>query len=119
MQRKDTQQNLAQPCEVRLLPQGAGLRLVFDTRSIEISAATLWLNRRSADALRAQIDAGRAPEAPDGVRITGADIIGRYALNIAFSDGSARGIFPWAYLMQIAAADAAASDDSTTTEVAA
>lgn len=118
MQRQNTQHNLAQPREVRLLPQGTGLRLIFETGSIEISAAALWLNRRSADALRAQIDFGGEPKVPDGVRITGADVIGRYALNIAFSDGSARSIFPWTYLAHIAATYAAATD-ATTTEVAA
>ena len=30
------------------------------------------------------------------------ELVGSYAINIAFSDGHDRGIYPWAYLREIA-----------------
>ena len=42
-----------------------------------------------------------------GVRLTAAAPIGGYALNLAFSDGHARGVFPFAYLAQLATENAA------------
>jgi DUF971 family protein len=44
------------------------------------------------------------PDAPAAdVRIVAAAPIGGYALNLAFSDGHARGVFPFAYLAGLAA----------------
>ena len=40
--------------------------------------------------------------------ITDAELIGSYAVNFAFSDGEARGIYPWAYLREIAATESEA-----------
>ena len=37
-----------------------------------------------------------------GVRITDVQAVGNYGLNLAFSDGQDRGIYPWAYLRQLA-----------------
>jgi DUF971 family protein len=41
--------------------------------------------------------------------ITKVEPIGNYAVRLAFSDGHDRGIFPWAYLNEIAAAGAPVS----------
>ena len=43
------------------------------------------------------------PAASD-LTITNIEPIGNYAVRLAFSDGHDRGIFPWAYLTEIAAA---------------
>jgi DUF971 family protein len=42
-----------------------------------------------------------------GIRLTAAVPIGGYALNLAFSDGHARGVFPFAYLAELATETAA------------
>jgi prepilin-type processing-associated H-X9-DG protein len=41
-------------------------------------------------------------EPPADLTITGLASVGRYAVNLAFSDGHARGIYPWAYLRELA-----------------
>lgn len=42
-----------------------------------------------------------------GIRLTAAAPIGGYALNLGFSDGHARGVFPFAYLAELATETAA------------
>jgi DUF971 family protein len=39
--------------------------------------------------------------------VTAIDVVGQYALNVKFSDGHDRGIYPWAYLRSLEAAAAA------------
>lgn len=52
---------------------------------------------RDAASLRQAIDFGeRTP--PADLKITGLEPVGAYAITLQFSDGRARGIFPWAYL---------------------
>jgi DUF971 family protein len=45
---------------------------------------------------------GRESEAPASIRITDIRPIGDNALNLAFNDGHERGIYPWAYLLDLA-----------------
>ena len=47
---------------------------------------------------------GRDPEAPDTIRLQAILPVGDKALNLVFSDGHGRGIYPWAYLREIALA---------------
>jgi prepilin-type processing-associated H-X9-DG protein len=61
---------------------------------------------RCAICSRARFDGTFAP-ATQGVEIEQATPIGHYGLNIAFSDGHARGIFPFAYLAELASFEAA------------
>jgi DUF971 family protein len=44
----------------------------------------------------------RFPDHFDGVAIETVKALGGYAIHIAFTDGHARGIFPWTYLKDIA-----------------
>jgi DUF971 family protein len=88
----------------RIVDQGAQLQLttgdgVPSLRSI--NAATLWLHCPSALRRRQRLD-GRVPDAPAGIRITRVTPMGNYALNIAFSDGHDRGVYPWALLARLA-----------------
>jgi DUF971 family protein len=66
-----------------------------------LSAAVLRRNCRSSGAVRARID-GTEAEIPSDITITDARLVGTYALNLVFSDGEYRGIYPWAYLREIA-----------------
>ena len=60
---------------------------------------------RCAICSRARIDGAFAP-ATQEIEIVQATPIGHYGLNIAFSDGHARGIFPFTYLAELAAFEA-------------
>ena len=69
--------------------------------STALTARLLRASCRSAPALRERLE-GRQAEPPAGITITGLASVGRYAVNLAFSDGHARGIYPWAYLRELA-----------------
>ena len=80
-----------------------GARLVISDRqgvSRSIGAPTLRLACRCAHCTRARID-GKFPERFDGVTIAALSSMGHYGVNITFSDGHARGIFPWSYLAEL------------------
>jgi DUF971 family protein len=72
-----------------------------DGHQDEITAAFLRQESRSAGSRRARID-NRA-RLSGKVTIEAIDPVGAYAVNIAFSDGEHRGIYPWSYLAELAA----------------
>jgi prepilin-type processing-associated H-X9-DG protein len=80
--------------ELRVMP-ATGLLITID-------AAKLRAACRCAQCRRAQID-GDFPDSFDGVTIRAVSWVGGYGVNVTFSDGHARGIFPFAYLTEIAA----------------
>jgi DUF971 family protein len=47
---------------------------------------------------------GRRSEVPPGIRLDDIRPVGDKGLNLVFTDGHGRGIYPWAYLRQIASA---------------
>lgn len=65
---------------------------------IRLAAEHLRSSCRCAHCIRARID-GVFPDRFNGIAIVGVSPIGDYAINVAFSDGHARGIYPWAYLV--------------------
>jgi prepilin-type processing-associated H-X9-DG protein len=67
----------------------------------EIYADRLRAHCRCAWCTRARI-AGTFAASFEGIAIERLTPIGGYAINIAFSDGHARGIYPWIYLRKIA-----------------
>jgi DUF971 family protein len=80
-----------------------GAKLVVSDRegmSRTIDAQRLRLACRCAHCTRTRID-GKFPERFDDVTITAVDPMGHYGINITFSDGHARGIFPWSYLAEL------------------
>ena len=70
-------------------------------KAAEISAKSLRAACRCAWCTRARID-GTFAASFDAITIDRLTPVGDYAINIAFSDGHARGIYPWAYLYKIA-----------------
>ena len=50
---------------------------------------------------RAQRGAGATVEADDGVRLAAIEPVGAYALNLVFSDGHRRGIYPYEMLVTL------------------
>jgi prepilin-type processing-associated H-X9-DG protein len=75
----------------------------------ELAAGRLRAKCRCAWCTRARID-GSFAASFDGVAIERVAPVGDYAINIAFSDGHARGISPWAYLRTIAQTQEQAQD---------
>ena len=78
------------------------MRLVWrDGREDALNPQTLRDACRSSDALRARIDGLQADLSPDLI-IQKVELVGGYALNLAFSDGEDRGIYPWRFLRELA-----------------
>lgn len=68
--------------------------------SLSVPAETLRLSCKCAHCTRARFD-GRFPERFPGIAITEIGDLG-YGLNISFSDGHNRGIYPKPYLLSLA-----------------
>lgn len=82
---------------------GAELRLVWrDGLSATLPAERLRLRCRCAWCTRDRV-VHRFPEAFADIAVTRIEPMGGYAVHIAFTDGHARGIFPWVYLRALAA----------------
>jgi DUF971 family protein len=69
-----------------------------DGHEIRLTAERLRGACKCAHCIRARID-GVFPDRFDGVAVVQVLPIGDYAINLAFSDGHARGIYPWPYLL--------------------
>ena len=63
-----------------------------------VSAERLRMACKCAHCVRARID-GTLPDRFEGIAITEVAPVGSYAINLTFSDGHARGIYPWAFLL--------------------
>ena len=91
-----------QPPDCRIVRDGTAIELTWQGRPARtVTAAVLWEQCPSAVARRARLD-GRRWLAPAGIRIAALTAIGHYAVNIEFSDGHDRGVYPWEYLAGIA-----------------
>jgi prepilin-type processing-associated H-X9-DG protein len=64
---------------------------------VSLKAVRLRAACRCAHCRRAQYD-DTFPASFEGVAIERCEPMGHYGVNIVFSDGHARGIFPWTYL---------------------
>jgi DUF971 family protein len=97
----------ALPLELRVAPRGTALVVAWeDGRSSSIAAATLRLGCRCA-ACTAARGAGDPVATDADIAVAAVEAIGGYAVTIAFSDGHARGIYPWSLLRALATAPAA------------
>jgi len=87
-----------QPEEISVAADRRSLRVIWpDGIRQDLKAATLRRMSRSAKSESARI-AGREEEIDPGLTITGVAAVGVYAINITFSDGYAKGIYPWSLL---------------------
>jgi DUF971 family protein len=91
------------PQVLKLLENRRVLAITWDDgETIRLSAELLRRNSRAASALRAEIDDDRPlPDAE--IHLTDIQLIGAYAVQLSFSDGHDRGIYPWRYLRELAA----------------
>lgn len=86
------------PDEIRLDRSRAVLTLVWpDGLVADLAARTLREDCQSAGSKRTRL-AGLDVQAAEGLRIAAVRAIGSYAVNIVFSDGHDRGIYPWPQL---------------------
>jgi DUF971 family protein len=94
------------PHELKLIDNRRVLTVIWDNGDItSLPAELLRRNSRAASALRAAIDDDPPP--PDvGIHLTDIQLIGAYAVQLSFSDGHDRGIYPWSYLRELAVAAA-------------
>lgn len=85
-----------------IVSKGGANLVISDREGVAraIDAARLRLACRCAHCTRARIDKN-FPERFDGVTITAVDPVGDYGVNVTFSDGHARGIYPWSYLADL------------------
>jgi DUF971 family protein len=91
------------PTEIRLSPDRASLEIDWsDGSSSQLAAGALRAAARDA-ASEAARRAGRSIEPPADLTITAVNPIGEHAVNLVFSDGHDRAIYPWAYLRELAA----------------
>jgi DUF971 family protein len=80
--------------------EGGATLLLMGSTPQPLAATRLRAACRCAQCVRARAD-GLFPPSFDGVAIERVSPIGSYGINIGFSDGHARGIYPWAYLSQL------------------
>jgi DUF971 family protein len=93
------------PRELRVENMGRTLEVAWPgNRRDRLTAARLRAACRCAACTRARAD-GTPPIADPAVTIRGVDPIGGYGVNLTFSDGHARGIFPWGFLRELAEDD--------------
>ena len=96
------------PLEIKTAEDGAALEIAWsDGAATRIGAATLRRSSRSAQSLRAHIE-GAATAEGGVLRVVDVRAIGLYAINIAFSDGYDRGVYPWRDLRELAVLDGGA-----------
>ena len=90
----------AAPGTITTADNGNALRMMFEDSERWIPAARLRIACRCAHCTRARID-GNFPGSFDGVTIQTLSPMGHYGVNIGFSDGHGRGIYPWSYLAEL------------------
>lgn len=88
------------PIESATVAGGGAALLLMGSTPQPIAATRLRAACRCAHCVRARAD-GLFPRSFDGIAIERVSPIGSYGLNIGFSDGHARGIYPWAYLSKL------------------
>jgi DUF971 family protein len=89
------------PDVAALSPDRASLNLRWpDGLAADLSASALRDAARDAQSVRARREG--APAAPADLTIEAAHPVGALGLNLWFSDGAQRAIYPWAYLRKLA-----------------
>jgi DUF971 family protein len=91
-----------EPTDIRVISFGGAIEIRWvDGLRTELSARLLRASCRSAPARRLRLE-GCEPKPVADIAIIGFEPVGRYAVNLVFSDGHRRGIYPWSYLRELA-----------------
>lgn len=90
------------PRELSRLADGSALLVTWENGEVSrLGASMLRRNSRSASARRAEMG-GEQPSVSKDIRLTDLHPVGSYGVQLIFSDGHDRGIYPWSYLRQLA-----------------
>jgi DUF971 family protein len=90
------------PIEIRLLKNRRTLVVTWENgQATPFSAPFLRDRSRAAHQIRAAIDGNLSAASPD-VELVDVRPIGDHAVQLCFSDGHDRGIYPWPYLRELA-----------------
>ncbi|MBH73906.1 MAG: hypothetical protein CMM57_09670 [Rhodospirillaceae bacterium] len=89
------------PTEIKLTRDKSKIIISWpDGDKAELSALLLRQRCNSARSKRARIDCTEEPTT-EGLTISEIRSVGLYAINLVFSDGHDRGIYPWSYLKEL------------------
>lgn len=100
--------HVAMPSEIRLAKDRRTISILWaDGHEALFDSATLRAKCQSAPSKSKAILNGEPSAAEfEGLTITDLRPIGQYAINIVFSDGHDRGIYPWPFLKELSATKA-------------
>jgi DUF971 family protein len=91
------------PDEIRVATDRGTITLLWPGETpASIGAAALRTACRCAPCVRDRETGAARPIAAD-IRIAAVQPVSHYAVNVSFTDGHDRGIYPWAYLRELAA----------------
>ena len=94
------------PEAVELTP--AHLRLRWPDAEVVLAAATLRAACRCAHC-RVATRSAEVATVDRSITLTHAEPVGQYALQLTFSDGHSRGIYPWSFLRELSLVGTTAS----------
>ena len=90
------------PVEIKIILSGQAILVSWsDGTILQISASTLRSKSRSARSLSQRIK-NEQDDIDVNLTIDNVTMVGSYAVNVKFSDGYNKGIFPWSMLREIA-----------------
>jgi DUF971 family protein len=90
------------PTDIRIRKQSGALELTYgDGHTLSIPFELLRVFSPSAEVRGHGASPGPLQTGKRGVLVTGAEMVGNYALRLDFSDGHDTGIFSWAYLREL------------------
>ncbi|MEY4563948.1 MAG: hypothetical protein RLZZ618_3225 [Pseudomonadota bacterium] len=90
--------DMTPPTAIHLAKRTVTLR--WDDEELNLSAAVLRQSCRCTDCRRLSAEE-LAEITPDDLAVTDATPIGNYGLQLHFSDGHERGIYPWSHLRDL------------------
>ena len=89
------------PVEIKIIQNGQAILVSWpDGRSQQIPALTLRSKSRSARSLSQRIK-NEQDNFEINLTIENVSMVGSYAINVKFSDGYDKGVFPWNMLREI------------------
>ena len=104
----------AYPVELVLSADRRTLSVAWDDGAADtFDAARLRAACRCAECRRASVD-GRAASPDPALTISALQLMGDGAVNIAFADRHARGLYPWTYLRRLGADASAIAPEGPT-----
>ena len=89
------------PAEIHVTSDQRSLVVHWDSKSCQtFSAKMLRANSRSAQTISSAIQC-RQTNVDENITIKQVNAIGHYAINIEFSDGYTKGIYPWSLFLEL------------------